>query len=384
MTHEDYPAKGASANGFKWEPRPLIPQRYFKQPLIFLDSGQSVDEAVFLQYCRKWLHETIVRRAGNHFPTPHVHLLYPTDRHHARYEMPSARVWREDMMEVRTIRWGSAPLHGGNMMQTFAMYEDGCLWGPSGYHSAPWRRRRRYGSGYNPDPEPAGKRRGIPIYLNPTLKDLKYLRNNKAYWSHHWRCPKVVLGFVAPGSIPQSVVNLVDHFYCLNKEDQSTVRASLGPGKAFRIPTKEFKKYAGFAHDKAISVAPNWRNMRRQRKPWPETWIGQEFPALKVKTQARDATWEEVLDATDCSIYIILSEQETIPFDAYLAAARGAIIVAPDTPLFRNIPMYRNFESKKWLYPVRDYGHNRYGWSHTEVRQWLLPRIKKWRQSQTR
>ena len=370
----------------RWMPRPWIPVTCFKQPLVILDSGQSVDESVYLQLFRRWLFTDIVARSANDANTPHVHLKYPTDKMWARYGMPQAKAWKGDLWEIGTLRTPGKPLYPWGMMHTFAAFEDGCLFSKeSDPHSAPWRRRRPVGGQSNREPQWALRRRGIPIYLNPTPRDIEYLRRHEKFWSNKYRCPKICLGFMRPNSVPHGLLGKVDWWYTLNPADAKYVRDTTGKSYlAAEAPSKKIGKYLGVSKSKAISIAPNWRSVTRQRRPFPAHWMREEFPDLKVKLPVRDSTWEEVVEATDCAIYIILSERETIPFDAYIAAARGAIIVAPNTPLFQNIPMYRNKSAKKWLYTVRDYGHNRYGWSHTEIRQWLIPRIRKWQQSQTR
>ena len=369
---------------FKWKPKPAIGNDLFRQPVIILDSGQSVDESVFLQYFRKWLFDSIVARSANDRLPPHVHLKYPTSNLYARYGVKGAETWEGDRWEIGTLRIPGKPLYPWGMMETFAKFEDGCQFGESGVHPPPWRRQRRFGGQANRSMKGAGKRRGIPIYLNPTFRDCEYLRRHKEEWGSYYRCPKIMLGYTTPLGIPKGILEHTRSFYCLNRPDTDRIRDSTQAYKAYEIPTKRFRNYMGGITDKCVSIAPNWRNKKRQRKPWAAHWIREDFPGIRVKEQTRDATWEELLDATNCSIYVILSECETIPFDAYLAAARGAIIVAPNTELFSNIAVFRNAKGKKWLYPVRDYGHNRYGWSHTEVRHWLLPRIKAWQLGQIR
>jgi len=370
----------------RWQPKPWIPPLCFKQSIVLLDSGQSVDESVYLQLFRRWLFESIVARSANDAPTPHVHLRYPSNRMWARYGVKGSEAWKGDRWEIGTLRVPGKPLYPWGLMHTFAAYEDGCIFSKEndGPHSAPWRRRRKYGGHTNRSCEWAGRRRGVPIYLNPTPRDIEYLRRHKKYWKNPHRCPKIMLGFTRPNGVPRDLLPLVDCWYTLNPEDAAFIRdTTKRPYLAAQAPSKKIGKYLGVSHSKAISIAPNWKSATRIRRPFAATWMKDGFPEAEVKLPKRDATWEEVVDATDCGIYIILSERETVPFDAYIAAARGAIIVAPNTPLFQNIPMYRNKSAKKWLYTVRDYGHNRYGWSHTEVRQWLIPKIRKWLQSQT-
>ena len=369
----------------RWKPVPWIPTLAFKNPIVILDSGQSVDESVYLQLFRKWLRDSLIARGATDATRPHVHLYYPSDKMWARYGVPQAATWKGDGWEVGTLRLPGKKLYPWGFMHSFAAYEDGCVYSnESEVHSAPWRRRPIYGGHTNRHPEYSGNRRGIPIYLNPTPRDLEYLRRHERFWRHPKRCPKIMLGFTQPNGVPRGLLPLVNCWYTLNPTDARYVRENTGKSfMAAEIPSKKIGKTLGISKSRAISIAPNWRSATRQRRPFAATWMKDEFPDLEVKLPKRDSTWEEVVDATDCAIYIILSERETIPFDAYLAAARGAIIVAPNTPLFQNIPMYLNKSAKKWLYTVRDYGHNRYGWSHTEVRQWLIPRIRKWQQSQT-
>jgi hypothetical protein len=369
----------------RWKPKPWIPDLCFKNPVVILDSGQSVDESVYLQLFRKWLFTSIVARSANDAPRPHVHLYYPSDRLWARYGLPQAAVDKADGWEVGTLRLPGKDLYPWGMMHSFASYEDGCIFSKdSDRHSAPWRRRPIYGGHTNRHPENSGNRRGIPIYLNPTARDIEYLRRHENFWRVAWRCPKIMLGLVRPNKVPLGLMGLVNCWYSLNPVDTSHTRKGLENSYiAAEIPSKKLGGYLGITRSKAISIAPNWRSRGRQRKPFAASWVKDEFPDLQVKLPQRDATWQDFVDVTDCGIYIVLSEQETIPFDAYLAAARGAILVAPNTPLFQNIPMYLNKTGKRWLYTVRDYGHNRYGWSHTEVRQWLIPKIRQWQQSQT-
>jgi len=364
----------------RWKPKPHIPTCLFKQPVVILDSGQSVDESVFCQYFRRWLQESLIARSRNDAPLPHVHCKYTSSTLWARYRCKGYETGhQEDRWEVGTLRLPGKPLYPWGMMETFANVEDGCNFGDSGKHTPPWRRSRYTGGQANRSQKTSHKRRGIPLYLNPTARDIEYLRRHQTHWQSRFRCPKIYLGYTQGFPIPKDIMPLVEGFYCLNPQDVAHIRDSIGPKYGAEIPTKKFRPFmGGITRKKVVSIAPNWRNPQRNRKSWAASWVKDALPGVEVDLPQRDATWQELLRVTDCGIYVILSERETLPFDAYLAAARGAIIVAPNTLLFQNIPMFRNNSRKKWLYSVRDYGHNRYGWSHTEVRHWLIPRLNQW------
>ena len=110
-------------------------------------------------------------------------------------------------------------------------------------------------------------------------------------------------------------------------------------------------------------AAPDWRDMNVIRLPHVAENFGKAL-GLGVYMPKNNGTWEDFLLGTDTSFYILASAKEQVPFDAMIALARGATLVAPDVPIFQNLP------GKKQLYPAKMSG-DRIIWSQTEVEQFL-------------
>ena len=322
--------------------RPL-PQDFFERPVLLLDSGQSVAESVFLEKFREYIYKLLAKYStkGNR---PSVWLLYPDKRHWARHGAFDVSGFEE--WEVRPVR-RMRELEGGGFMSTVAAFEDGC------HHlkiDAPWRT-------YN-----SKRRRAVGVYLNPTEQDLKFVKNCWEDFKRPYNMPEFHIGAPADRKFPAGFTAWTDLVWTFDKEARDNLQEAFEPWFARCLPwwrwwkTEKDHKYEAVA-------APNWRSTAVMRHPETAKRWGEAL-GLSVTEPKNDGTWEDFLLGTDTSFYILASAKEQVPFDAMIALARGATLVAPDVPIFQNLP------GKKQLYPAKMSG-DRIIWSQTEVEQFL-------------
>ena len=321
-----------------------LPKAFLEKPILILDSGQSVAESVFLERWRAYLYKRI-QRVSNVGSKPFVWLIYPTPNLWARYGS-SDEVSGYEEYEIRPIR-KNGRLEGAGFLATVAQYEESCF-----FHGAvpPWRK-------FN-----SKKRRPVGVMLNPSALDLQFLRRNFGKLKNKFNIPEFHMGAPPDRRMPLGFTAYTDLIWTFDDEASQRLRDSIEPRFArtldFHRLWKKKKEHANEA-----SVALNWRNATTRRHPdIAEKWGS----ALGLETyRARDdGTWQDFLLGTDCSAYILATAKEQVPFDAMIALARGATLVAPDVPLFQHLP------GKRMLYPAKMNG-DRIIWSQSEVEHYL-------------
>ena len=320
-----------------------IPVDFFERPVLLLDSGQSVAESVFLEKFREYIYKLLAKYStkGNR---PSVWLLYPDKRHWARHGAFDVSGFEE--WEVRPVR-RMRELEGGGFMSTVAAFEDGC------HHlkiDAPWRT-------YN-----SKRRRAVGVYLNPTERDIKWIKRNHKAFQKDYNLPKLHIGQPANRSLPYGVTQWTDLVWCYDREARDRLAQAFEPYFVKRIPWEQFWLNEKNPEHEAVA-APDWRDMNVIRLPHVAENFGKAL-GLGVYMPKNNGTWEDFLLGTSCSKYILATTRERVPFDALVALSRGATLVAPDVPLFQRL------HGKKILYPAKMVGE-RIVWSQSEVEHYL-------------
>tara|TARA_R110000824_G_scaffold315135_2_gene502223 strand:- start:1219 stop:2271 length:1053 start_codon:yes stop_codon:yes gene_type:complete len=321
--------------------RPL-PLDFFERPVLLIDSGQSVGESVFLEKFREYIY-TILAKTSNRGNKPSVWMVYPDRRLWARYGSSPVSGFEE--WEIRPIR-RNADLSPGGYMETVAKFEDSCHF--LGI-DAPWR---TFGK----------KKRASAVYLNPTERDVRWIQKNHSRFKRHYNLPKFHTGQPADRKLPFGVTQFSDLIWCYDRQARDKLADAFSPYYSKRIPWERFWKKDRNPAYQAVA-APDWRDksvIRHQSaaKCWGEAM------GMDTEIVENGGRWEDFLLGTSCSMYIIATTREHIPYDAFAALARGATLVAPDVPAFQNL------HGKKILYPAKMVGDG-IVWSQSEVEHYL-------------
>jgi len=347
MLSEEIKAK-SSGSPWRWP----LPKVFYEKPILLIDSGQSVGESVFIERWRKYLWDTLKKTALN-FKTPTVWILYPNTKQWARHGSYQASDY--DNWEIRPIRRNDN-LENAGILATVARFEDGC------HHlgiKAPWREWNSKG------------RRAVCVYLNPTQGDINWGVIHHEKFKKGFNLPKFHIGAPKNRVLPKNFLAWVDDVWCYDTDGKENLNSSIGPYFGKRIPWFNWWKNDRKALPKYdFGIAGHWKDNGVNRslaiaKDWCPDWGNIHEPRVD-----RESRWEELLDTTDCRWYMVATTRESIPFDAMIAVARGATLVAPDVPVFSQLP------GKKILYPAKMSGE-RIIWSQIEVKAWLQNKLRK-------
>ena len=314
---------------------------------------------------RRWLwHRKSRKSDGTPINTiPRVWLAYPHKRLWARYG--SAPVNKYDEWEIRPIRW-ERQMDSWGLLASAAIFEDGVIW--KGRETgqildAPWRTRER--------DEKKGRRASV-VYLNPLRRDIEYGGRYSDFWHDKRRIPHLILG--QPSRfLPKWATHECRGILAYDRQYRDLVNRETNPYFATSLHWRRFwdkeepKHFISAPHEFRHTLRNRWPSMVKswcERKGWP------------CHVPEDTGRWQDVEDATSCRFYVVASTAETLPFDAMIAYARGAMVIAPDVGVFPRI------FHKKWLYPVHESGNHSLAWSQVEVREWLYNRLhaeaKKW------
>ena len=326
-----------------------LPLFALKTPVLLIDSGQSVDESVFLEHYRHFLWHLHEERS--YCNVRHVWMLYPNERHPERYG--SCPVNQYDKWEIRPIRRNHKPLYSGGIMHTVASFEDGCM--RLGI-KAPWREHNKKG------------RRATSIYLNPTSKDVRFIQRGWRKFKQHYNIPDLYIGQPSGGKLPRDVMAWGDGIFCYDKVAQKNIKQAVTDWGVNLMDYGRMWEPEGFGHE--LTIATNWGHDMRQRQPdicrkWFEDW------GFRVHVPQGNR-WQDMMDAARSKYYVVMSRRETVPFDAKIAISCGSTLIAPDIPLYRRLP-----GKNKILYPARDCGRGEVAFSTTDVRFWLHNKFRK-------
>jgi len=279
-----------------------------------------------------------------------VWLLYPHKRLWGRFG--SAPVNEYDEWEVRPVRWHRDPYPQGHWA-TVSVFEDGSYWDG---HESPWRR---------PGGDWEMRGRAAYVYFNPTAQDIRWATRHTDFWHHKGRMPVVYLGQTT-SKMPGITVSHCGGVMSYSRGKTLQVDEAMGRRVSTRVWWEKMWDTEKPKH--RFSCPGGWRHDERIR--WPSIfgkWA--ESVGSDVFIPQDNGTWEELEEATSCEYYVVLSTRETMPFDAMMAAARGATVIGPD------IPIYRELFDHKWLYPVVHQGHDVVAWGQADVREWFLNRF---------
>jgi hypothetical protein len=330
-----------------------LPKVFYEKPIVLLDSGQSVGESIFIERWRYYLWHTLERTAIA-FKVPTVWIMYPNTTQWARHG--SYPVNEYDEWEIRPVRRNDK-LEAGGFLATVSKFEDGC------HHlgiKAPWRE-------WN-----SKNRRAVAVYLNPNSKDLEWGKSYYNKFKRPYNLPEFHIGAPKNRILPKNFLSWVDDVWCYDTRAKERLNAAIKPYFGKSIPWfnwwKEDRKSTP-QYD--FGIAGSWRDSQVNRsmsiaKEWCPDWGKVKEPRVD-----KEATWKELLDTTSCRWYMVATTRESIPFDAMIAVARGATLVAPDVPVFSQLP------GKKMLYPAKMNGDSIL-WSKTEVKAWLQNRLRKY------
>ena len=321
-----------------------VPQDFFERPVLLLDSGQSVAESVFLEKFREYIYE-LLAKYSNKGNRPNVWLMYPDKKQWARHgalEVSGFEEW-----EIRPVR-RMKELNSGGFMSTVVAFEDGC-------HrlkiKAPWRTFNER------------RRRAVGVYLNPTERDIAWIKKNHKSFLKDYNLPKLHIGQPASRSLPYGVTQWADLIWCYDREARDRLAEAFEPHFVKRIPWERFWKEEKKPAHQAVA-APDWRDMSVIRLPHVAKKFGEAL-GLEVHNPKNNGTWEDFLLGTSCSKYILATTRERVPFDALVALSRGATLVAP------NVPLFQRLHGKKILYPAKMVGEG-IVWSQSEVEHYLI------------
>ena len=338
--------------------------------MVFLDSGQSADESAFLDLYRYSLHSSYQRQKPFY---GRFWVIYPTSDQSKRYGWV-AHHYGEDAWMTQHTR----PRKILNEDRMIGRYMDGREWVLSRGIARAMGRFELNTDKYSPGSIPAYRRnqrdpsqRATVVMLNPTGKDFDYVTKAVHFWHQRRRIPRMVLGSHVRHALPPNFHNWLWGILCWSREEQSDLMQRLA---GTRINVR-FMNWHAICDRRWRETTVYWSfpgamgHSRRIRKPELGRFLldrmGSES-SFRIGTQ--DDSWKEGASATDCKTYVILSHSEgdAVPFDARIALARGARVIAPD------IPVYRALEtSRKTLYPCRLVGHNGAAWSPMDLASWF-------------
>lgn len=328
---------------------PSTPKVVWERPTVLLDSGQSVGESVFLDRMRLWIHQSLSAHA-NSFKVPAVWTLYPRDFHadyHGAYPISEYDKW-----EVRPIRWRKRPLDRRGFLATAAMFEEGCH---RKQIKAPWREHNQKG------------KRACYVYLNPNRRDLDWGSRHYETFRNAYNIPELILGEPLRHALPANSHEWISGVWTYQKEIAKRLQGAFWNRFGYHLPWWRWWEEDRESTDERplFGIAEAWGDVQVMRHPgMAMKWIGGD--AVRPES---DTKWESLIGATWCQFYIIATTRESIPFDAMIAAARGAKLVAPDVPAFRNIP------GEHLLYPAHQTGDNIL-WSQSDVAGWVVGRLQ--------
>lgn len=344
----------------KWGVRALktsaIPDDFWWRPVVMIDSGSGADEACFLEHWRYQLEATV----RTHHPTSPRHqfwLLYPDRTKKDRYGSCVIDE-RYDCWEIRPARW-KKPNYPGPFLFTVAQFEEGRHW--MRIQDAPW---------WNCDEK---RKRACYVYPNPTTRDLDFIASNVEKYRTNYNMARFWTGPVFGKGFHPQMTRFANGLIAYTQEGWKAARSAYdGKFYAARIFWQEFGHHIYWdrqPRDK-YAFALNWGNADRRRigasaYSWPQEcgWAGAE---RTFRPDPRADNWQDLMRAVRAENYLILSQRETLPFDALLADTYGARIIAPDIPLYRGLPL-RN----KVLYPVHAPRQNEAVFGFAELREVL-------------
>ena len=332
----------------------LLPRHFLRNPVVFLDSGRSADESYFLEHWRYQVESIYQRELPNETGNNHnFWILYPDRTKAARYG--SRPISEYDKWEIRPIRRERENLREGTFA-TVAAFEKGCQW----LHiPAPWRTYNRK------------HRRACVVYLNPKPHDVAYISRTWDEWRRSNNVDAFYWGPVFGKGFPTGYLTYTSGAVCFTQEGFNAARASLAnTGKAVARIFWETLFAPRPANGPTYAFAPSWGHADRDRLDMTATAWAQSWRPGEVWADPAADSWQAVQAATAAKFYIILSRKEQFPFDALIASARGATIVAPD------IPLYRNIRVNKILYPCFTQTHNQCALSLPETREFLKETFK--------
>jgi len=327
-----------------------------RRPVVLIDSGSSVGESMFLAKIRQWLLHSIEERliekplAGHKWTKPTCYILYPSDRHASRYGVYPCNEY--DAWEIRPIRWRGRPLAKGGIMSTVANFEEGCF---RLKIPAPWRNLN------------TKNLRAAYVYFNPDRREVAWIDRHHEKFRKVYNVPTLVLGHPLGYQFPVGALEWCSHLWAMETEFGNEVNRSTKPGFSKRLlweklwPSKR-------KIEPTVALAGHWGDLGTLRSPeMARDWIP---PELEVVEFGGSEKCQDLEAATDCGYYVIASSRETVPFDAMIAAAKGSVLIAPNTPAFTWIP------GRKILYPARDAGNGIISWNPPDVASLIFSKLK--------
>jgi hypothetical protein len=314
-----------------------------------VDSGSSVGESVFLERVRQWLHASLKERATQ-FSQPTVWIVYPNRVHGRHYGVYPVNEY--DKWEIRPVRRRNRALDPAGMLATVAMFEEGCF---RKKIKAPWREWNEK------------QRRANVVFLNPSRVDIHWGAKNHEKFKKVWNVPRLAVGPPLRFGMPVNTAEWIDSIWSFSDRGVKVARESMWSQFADRLPWEKLweKRPAG---QKTAFLAHEWGDAGTLRYPeLAKQWVPR---SVQTYTCQNSRSGADLLRATGCDLYIIASAAEAVPFDAMIAAARGATIIAPDRPIYRWLP------GRKILFPCHDGGGGRIIWNNTDVALTIQHRLK--------
>lgn len=333
-----------------------MPDDFWFRPVVIIDSGSGADEACFLEHWRYQLEATF-RTHRPYSPEHQFWLLYP-DRHTSKRYGSCVIDERYDSWEIRPARWNK-PNYPGPFIHTVAEFEEGRH--RMKVPDSPW---------WNGD---AKRRRACYVYPNPTKRDTEFIAQHAEKYRTAYNMVRYWTGPIFGEGFHPHTTRVANGLICYTNEGWHAARAAYA-NKFFctRIVWQEFGHHLYWDRQPRAkyAFALNWGNATRRRVGssaygWPRDgrWPEAER-AFLPDPHAED--WQTLMGAVRAENYIILSTKETLPFDALLAETYGARIIAPDIPLYRNLPL-----TNRVLYPVHQPRNNEAAFGHAEIREFL-------------
>lgn len=348
-----------------------LPREYAYRAVVLLDPGVSTDHSVFLDAYRKLIRDSIASRCDMDVSKvrPRCYILYAEESHACRYglgnEIQSVVPDHWNKWEVRPRKWNPKTIHHKTrkwgLAATFCRME---INSHKGGMMAPWR-FTPYG-----DQQPRHDRRPVGVLLEPTKLDLKFFHEKEHLWHNFQVMPRLYLGAHTIGRLPPTFMRWLYGLLALTPAGLAAAEQALQPFDDIRaypvthshFLTKGSPKYAFGAAHNFDSGGKRLRSHSTLHAILD--WAG--FPAASRFIPEHGTDWWEVAEATNCAVYAVLSQDESlIPYDGLLALAGGALVFAPDLPVWRSVKTLA--PSRVALYPVRSQGHNRCVWAAQDV-----------------
>ena len=204
-------------------------------------------------------------------------------------------------------------------------------------------------------------RRPQVIICNPDDRALEILENSWPQLKNYLKIPS--LSVTATRPLTRNAHHWLDRAITPNPQAAAFFRERGVPAWVPNLAwAPEVRRRAASRAGRPFRVvyAHTWGDTGRKRLQPTEDWPEGERPTQGLRS------------ALTADAYVILARQETFPWDAYLAAAHGATVIAPNIGVYRGVPQATLFPTFQ-----TSFSRTEATWDHTATREWLRYTLRK-------